>query len=116
MIGTASVLLTMAFEQVGRNRWTGRCRELGTATHGRTLPQVRDELVEMVALHLNALEDVGERERFFSEHGIKLYSEGDPSPSEVTLPVAENPDSFVQIVNLAVSPTGSHQAADSAFA
>lgn len=66
------VILTLAFRQDGR-RWTGECLELGTATYARTLKQTQDELAEMVTLHLNSLEDVGECERFFKEHGIRFY-------------------------------------------
>lgn len=68
------VILTLAFRQDGR-RWTGECLELGTATYARTLKQTRDELTGMVALHLNNLEDVGECERFFKEHGIRFYTD-----------------------------------------
>jgi len=71
------VILTLAFRQDGR-RWTGECLELGTATYGRTLKQAHDELAEMVALHLNTLEDIGERERFFEEHGIRFYTDDVP--------------------------------------
>lgn len=73
MLGSGFVVLTLAFRQDGR-RWTGECLELGTATHARTLKQTHDELAELVTLHLNALEDVGECERFFREHGIQLYT------------------------------------------
>jgi hypothetical protein len=88
------VVLTLAFRQDGR-RWTGECLELGTATYARTLKQAREELEDMVTLHLNSLEDVGERERFFKEHEIKFYTD-EAAPREVapTLPVAN--DSFFQ--------------------
>lgn len=68
------VILTMAFRQDGR-RWTGECLELGTATYARTLNQVSDELHELVTLHLNALDDIGECDRFFQEHGIRFYTD-----------------------------------------
>jgi hypothetical protein len=116
MASKAFVVLTMAFEQAGRNRWMGRCLELGTATHGRTLPQVRDELVEMTLLHLNALEDAGERERFFHEQGIKLYPEGEAGPVNVRLPRVESADSFVQIKDFPVTLLGSHRVLDPAYA
>jgi hypothetical protein len=64
MDGAGSVVLTLRFRQENR-RWTGECVELGMATYGRTLRQTHDELVELVALHLEALDAVGERERFF---------------------------------------------------
>lgn len=72
------MILTLAFRKEGR-LWTGRCQELGTATDGRSLDQVHNELIEApegpvpVELHLAELADVGERERFFDEHGITVY-------------------------------------------
>jgi hypothetical protein len=77
------VVLTLAFQRDGR-RWLGRCLEIGTSTYGRTLEQTHAELVELVELHLNALEDVGERERFFAEHSISLFT-------SVTIPTEVRP-------------------------
>src|SRR3989442_294007 len=94
------VILTLAFRQDGR-RWTGECLELGTATYGRTLKQVRNELAELVSLHLNALEDVGERDRFFREHGIRFYSD-DVSPTEVAPHVPLDEEAFFQAHRVAV--------------
>lgn len=79
------VVLTLGFRKEGRV-WVGICRELSTSTYARSFEKVRDELVEMVELHLNALEDVGERERFFREHGIRFYTD-DETPSESTVPI-----------------------------
>ena len=81
------VILTLTFRKEGR-LWLGQCLELGTATDGRSLDQVHDELSELVTLHLDTLEDVGERERFFTEHGIKFYTEELP-PRQLTLPFDE---------------------------
>lgn len=78
------VILTLAFRQDGR-RWTGECLELGTATYARTLKQAQDELAELVTLHLNSLEDVGECERFFKEQGIRFYRD-DVASSEADAP------------------------------
>jgi len=36
------------------------------------------ELKELVLLHLNELEDVGEPPRFFAEHGVTLESQTRP--------------------------------------
>jgi len=70
--GTGYVVLTMEYRKVGR-RWTAHCRELGTATFGRTLKDAEERISEAVLLHLNTLEDVGERERFFEEHSIQVH-------------------------------------------
>ena len=67
------VALTLEFHKE-RRRWVGFCRELGTSTYSRSLPETEKQLIEAVCLHLNTLEDVGERERFFKEHGIKFHS------------------------------------------
>jgi hypothetical protein len=80
------VLLSLAFRKEGR-WWLGKCIELGTSTFGRTLAEVDVELVELVNLHLRALKEVGERERFFRTHGIRLYSGGaapDPTGPSLT--------------------------------
>jgi len=66
------VVLTLEFRRVGR-RWTAYCRELGTATFGRSLPEADKRIKEAVLLHLNTLEDVGERQRFFKENDIELH-------------------------------------------
>ena len=81
------LVLTLVFRQEGKV-WTGECRELGTATYGRSLRRTHDELLEMVKDHLSVLEEVGERERFFQEHGIRSYA-GDSLLAEVqqSLPI-----------------------------
>ncbi|MDV2989061.1 MAG: hypothetical protein P3T54_02715 [Dehalogenimonas sp.] len=63
------IQLTLEFSREGR-RWLGRCRELGTSTFGRTLTEADAKLREAVDCHLNTLEEVGERERFFRDHHI----------------------------------------------
>lgn len=67
------IILTFSFHKEG-NRWVGRCNELTTSAFGRSLPEAEERLKELVELHLNTLEDVGERERFFRENGIKFYT------------------------------------------
>jgi predicted RNase H-like HicB family nuclease len=86
------VVLTLKFQKKGK-RWTALCEELGTATFGRSLPEADQRLKEAVMLHINALEDVGERRRFFKEHNIQVYSE---KPREdVTVCVPVNREIFV---------------------
>jgi len=87
------VVLTLMFRQENR-RWTGECVELGTATYGRTLRQTHDELVELVALHLDALEAVGERERFFRTHDIRFYPDG-AAPVEISSNVPVDTETYV---------------------
>ena len=86
------VVLTYEFDKEGR-RWTAHCKELGTATFGRSLPEAKRRLKEMVALHLNTLEDVGERGRFFREHNIQFH---ETKPKTVMISMSTNTASFVQ--------------------
>ena len=71
-MSTGYVVLTLEFEREGR-RWTAYCRELGTATFGRSLPEAEERLKDALLLHLNTLEDAGELHRFFEEHDITLH-------------------------------------------
>ena len=64
--------ITYEFRREGR-RWVGCCKELGTATFGRSIPETSRKLNEAVLLHLNTLEDVGERERFFQENSVEFH-------------------------------------------
>lgn len=73
MAATGYIILTVQFRKEGR-RWTARCLELGTATFGRSLEEAKSRMEEAILLHLNTLEDVGGRERFFAEHKIRVYS------------------------------------------
>jgi predicted RNase H-like HicB family nuclease len=86
------VVLTLKFQQKGR-RWTAYCEELGTATFGRSLPEADQRLKEAIMLHINTLEDVGERERFFKEHNIQVYP--DKPQEDVTVCVPVNHAIFV---------------------
>jgi len=86
------VVLTYEFGREGR-RWTAHCKELGTATFGRSLPEAQRRLSEIVVLHLNTLEDVGERGRFFREHNITFHG---TKPKSIMVPVSTNDASFVQ--------------------
>lgn len=83
------IVLTMRFRQDGK-RWLAMCEELGTSTYARTLKQAQLELAELVALHLNTLEDVGERERFFREHHIRLQTHAPRQPVTRTVPVSDD--------------------------
>ncbi len=73
------VVVTLVFQKAGR-RWTARCEELGTATFGRSLLEADKKIKEAVLFHINTLEDVGERERFFREHKIQFRHKVDTQP------------------------------------
>lgn len=79
------VVFTFKFYKEGK-RWAAYCEELGTATFGRSLPEADRKLSEAVLLHLNTLEDVRERERFFKEHNIEFYQVRPKKDIQVCLP------------------------------
>jgi hypothetical protein len=97
------VVLTLQFRQ-SDERWLGECLELGTATDGRSLKQVHSELMELVLFHLDSLEAVGERDRFFREQGITLYPD-DAVPTTVEKYILVDADTYVhaQQVSLPVA-------------
>ncbi len=67
------VVLTCVFRR--EDRWiAAECQELGTTAFGRSLADAERRLREAILLHLNTLEDVRERGRFFKQHNIRLYS------------------------------------------
>ena len=76
------VTLTFSFEQE-ESAWVGTCLELGTSTFADTLEECQAELEELVTDHLDVLEEVGERERFFKEWGIDVHT--DAVPGEFTI-------------------------------
>ncbi len=65
------IVLTMIFEKEG-DVWTGHCKELGTASYGSTLEETKEILRDLIALHLNTLEDVGECEQFLKDHSVHV--------------------------------------------
>jgi len=62
--------LTADFVQEG-DQWVGTVLELGISTDADTLDAVRDELAELVVLHLNEVERLGFLEEYLKEHGVR---------------------------------------------
>src|SRR4030042_6859406 len=83
------VVFTFRFEKED-GRWTAYCDELGTATFGRSLPEAERKLNDAILLHINTLEEVGERERFLSEHNIELHPTKPKDDIQVCLPISSN--------------------------
>ena len=48
------------------------CPELGTTSCGDTIEEALSNLEEAIEVHLNALEEIGERERVFEEKNITI--------------------------------------------
>ena len=67
------VILSFEYHKEGR-RWVARCKELSTATFGRSLTEADKRLQEAVVLHLNTLDDVGETKHFFEKHHIQFHA------------------------------------------
>lgn len=87
------IILTLSFRKQD-DRWTAYCEELGTATFGHTLEKAREKIEEAVFLHLNALEEVGEQERFFRENGIVLHTR--KPTKDITVKASPDKKTFVQ--------------------
>ena len=71
-IADGCAILTSRFIKE-EDQWVGDCEILGVAHYGDILDEVRSGLKELLALTLNTMESVGERERSFAEHGITLH-------------------------------------------
>ena len=80
------VRLTLQFQKLEDGTWLAECKELGTVTQSGSLESAQEELLELVELHLNGLEDAGERERFFEEHNIIVYDFEPPKKLTIEAP------------------------------
>lgn len=72
--GSRYIHVTVVFS-MDDHRVTVECRELGTGSFASTLEEAEEAIIEAIALHLNTLDDEGELEAFFAEHGINIYVE-----------------------------------------
>ena len=105
------VALTLSFEREG-DVWVGVCLELGTSTYADTLEACEDELRELVVEHIDVLEEIGERDRFFQEWGITLRDTPVP-PAHLTIRGSvdswerlfqESPDARAPFLTLRIVP------------
>ncbi len=71
MAASGYILLTLQVEPEG-DQFVSTCLELGTASCGDTAQEAFDNLKEAISVHLEALEEVGERERVFRQRGIEV--------------------------------------------
>ena len=72
IVGT--ILLTEVAEQEG-DQFAVQCPELGIASCGDSIEEAFGNIREAIALHLNVLEELGDRERVFRERGIEISYE-----------------------------------------
>ena len=87
------IVLTYEYHKEG-TRWVANCLELGTSTFAKNLIQAKERIRDAVSCHLNCLEEVGERERFFAENNIRFYSDKPRKNLKVDIPA--NSNSFYQ--------------------
>ena len=85
-------------------------RELGTATFGDSVDEVAEELADLVALHINGLEDVGELERFFANHDITMYRDHLPQEIARTVTISNEP-AFTQVRPVHIEASRGHSEA-----
>ena len=67
----AYVVLTGTAELEG-DQFVSHCPQLDIASCGDTVNEALDNLGEALEVHLAALEEIGELERVFREHGIEI--------------------------------------------
>jgi len=97
------IILTIRFNKEGKN-WVAVCEELGTSTFGRSFEEAEKRIKEAVELHLNTLEDVGERDKFFKEHKIKFYKSMPPR-EEFRCSFSYDPNSYFNLWPLRIPKT-----------
>jgi predicted RNase H-like HicB family nuclease len=95
MVITKYVILNFVFKREGR-RWTAFCKELGTSTFGNTAQDAIKKIHEAATLHLNTLEKIGERERFFKEHKIKVFESKPTAKKAPPIPESFKKDYLIQ--------------------
>lgn len=89
------ILTVLFYREKGDKRWLAECKELGTASYGDTLEDARERIAEAIEIHLDTLEEVGERERFFRKRKIKIVSVL-PATDEINIKAPVNPKMFAQ--------------------
>ena len=75
------IILTEVVEEEC-DQFVSYCQELGTSSCGDTIQEALANLEEAIWVHLNALEETGERDRVFRERNISIM----PPPGEETTP------------------------------
>ncbi|MDD5191197.1 MAG: hypothetical protein PHE50_09175 [Dehalococcoidales bacterium] len=86
------IVLTCKFHREGK-QWVGENEELGVSSFGSSFEDANESLKELVVLHLNTLERLGERDRVFAENHIKVRSVKPKNP--VSLNISAQSDHFV---------------------
>jgi predicted RNase H-like HicB family nuclease len=82
------IILTSVVEEEG-DQFVSICTELDTASCGDTIQEALDNLQEAIWVHLNALEETGERTRVFQERGIDILTPPILGPIHREIPVGK---------------------------
>ncbi|MEX2227584.1 MAG: hypothetical protein WEB52_14170 [Dehalococcoidia bacterium] len=80
--------------------FVSRCRELDVASCGDTVGEAIEAVRDAVATYLNAIGDLGERARIFTERGIEISK---TKPREVRVESNLPPNSFTGKVVLPIA-------------
>ena len=71
---TSSIQLTQVVEREGA-QFVAHCPALGIASCGDTIEEAFANIHEAILLHLDVLEELGDRDRVFRERGIEVSYE-----------------------------------------
>ena len=82
------VVLTSVVEEEG-DQFVSYCTELETASCGDTIEEAFANLEEAIIVHLNALEETGERDRVFRERNIEVLNTPHAMTAARTIPVGK---------------------------
>lgn len=78
------IQVTLTFTKDKKTKqWLGLCEELGTANFGDNIEEVAKELTELIKLHIDTLEKVGELDNFFRKNNVVYFKSEPPKKVEV---------------------------------
>ncbi len=95
------ILLTLLFRHEG-GVWTAECAELGTSSFGDTIEEAIETIHDLVKLHLEALEEADECQRFLRENHVMVY-DGKPKATSMTIDLPFGVFGFKDLIPLSAS-------------
>lgn len=81
--------------------FVGHCAPFGVSSFGDSVEAARDATLEAVEVYLEAIDEVGERDKVFADLGV-LYFPGEP-PAEVEWPTKVHPGEYVTAERVSVA-------------
>ncbi len=79
------VKLTLRFFKE-EDQWIGECLETGISTYGDTIEEVQKELPDLIAMHFNAVEEMGDIGQYLKENQIKMVAAEIPDQVSINAP------------------------------